>query len=78
MMGLTSSMACRVYRKLKLELVDQEEHQRIQGVTADAVFTTCVQVVPLTEVLLAKDVEAATSDFSKSCGRSNSISPECI
>jgi len=48
-------MACRVYRKLKLELVDQEERQRIQEATADAVFTTCVQAVPLTEVLLTKD-----------------------
>jgi len=55
MMGLTSSMACRVYRKLKLELVDQEERQKIQEATADAVFTTCVQAVPLTEVLLTKD-----------------------
>ena len=70
-------MACRVYRKLKLELVDEGERQRIQGVTADAMFTTCVQVAPLTEVLITKDVEAATCDSSKPCGRSDSNYPDC-
>ncbi|KIM58878.1 hypothetical protein SCLCIDRAFT_1218227 [Scleroderma citrinum Foug A] len=75
--GIASSMACRVYRKLKLELVDEGERQRIQGVTADAMFTTCVQVAPLTEVLITKDVEAATCDSSKPCGRSDSNYPDC-
>ena len=78
MLGITNSMACRVYRKLKLELVDKEEQQKIQGATADVVFTSCVQVVPLPEVLLTKDVEAATCDSSKSCGRSDSNRLEYI
>jgi len=67
--GLNSSMACRVYRELKLELVDREEQQSDQNVAADAVFTTRVQVIPLTEVLSAKDVETSTSGFPEPSGR---------
>ncbi|KAL4067975.1 hypothetical protein V8B97DRAFT_1939408 [Scleroderma yunnanense] len=70
--GLTSSMACRVYRKLKLEMLDKDEELRAREVTADAVFTTCVQA-SLTEVLSAKDAEAATRGYFESGRRSLQI-----
>lgn len=65
MAGLNSSMACRVYRNLKLELMDKEK-QGTQKPGVDAVFTTCVQIPPLTEVLTVKDVEATTNGRGRS------------
>lgn len=59
--ALTSSMACRVYRKLKLESVDQEP-QRNQASTVNALLTTQVQVAHLSEVSSIRDVEAVTSE----------------
>ena len=54
-------MACRVYRKLKLESVDQEP-QRNQASTVNALLTTQVQVAHLSEVSSIRDVEAVTSE----------------
>ena len=63
--AITSSMACRVYRKLKLGLLDQEG--------ADVMLTTCVQLPPLTDMLTTKDVGAGTSRSFKPTGRSVQI-----
>ena len=63
--AITSSMACRVHRKLKLGLLDQEDQQRVPRLTANIMLTTCVQVPPLTDVLTTKDIEAGTSSFLK-------------
>ena len=57
--AITSSMACRVHRKLKLGSLDQEDQERAPGLTTDVMFTTCVQVPPLTDVLTIKDVETS-------------------
>ena len=71
--AITSSMACRVYRKLKLGLLDREDQQRAPGLTADVMLTTCVQLPPLTDMLTTKDVEAGTSRSFKPTGRSVQI-----
>ena len=65
-------MACRVYRQLKLD--STEEEQRTLKSTADAVFTTRVQVEPLTEMLTIKDVEVITNG----CGPAQIVESDVV
>ncbi|KAG6329751.1 hypothetical protein ID866_9337 [Astraeus odoratus] len=51
--ALTSSMACRVYRNLRLQMLEDASQRE----EADAVFTTCVQA-PMSEGLASKDERA--------------------